>query len=80
MYSVGEFKVKPAIMEKRSLNPLMPCENNISINMHVPGIFLSFLFSYKLKFVSIFIREIGLKFSIFVGSFCGLGMTVIVAS
>jgi hypothetical protein len=24
-------------------------------------------------FASIFIREIGLKFSIFVGSFCGLG-------
>ena len=26
------------------------------------------------------IREIGLKFSIFVGSFCGLGIRVIVAS
>ena len=31
-------------------------------------------------FLSIFIREIGLKFSIFVGSFCGLGIRVIVAS
>jgi hypothetical protein len=31
-------------------------------------------------FASIFIREIGLKFSIFVGSFCGLGIRVIVAS
>jgi hypothetical protein len=31
-------------------------------------------------FALIFIREIGLKFSIFVGSFCGLGMRVIVAS
>jgi hypothetical protein len=28
-------------------------------------------------FASIFIREIGLKFSIFVGSFCGLGIRVI---
>ena len=31
-------------------------------------------------FALIFIREIGLKFSIFVGSFCGLGVRVIVAS
>ena len=31
-------------------------------------------------FASIFIREIGLKFFIFVGSFCGLGIRVIVAS
>ena len=31
-------------------------------------------------FASIFIREIGLKFSIFVGSFCGLGIRVMVAS
>ena len=31
-------------------------------------------------FASIFIREIGLKFSIFVGSFCGLVIRVIVAS
>jgi hypothetical protein len=31
-------------------------------------------------FASIFIREIGLKFSISVGSFCGLGIRVIVAS
>ena len=31
-------------------------------------------------FASIFIREIGLKFSIFVGSFSGLGIRVIVAS
>ena len=31
-------------------------------------------------FALIFIREIGLKFSIFVGSFCGLGIRVIVAS
>ena len=31
-------------------------------------------------FASIFIREIGLKFSIFVGSFCGLGIRVIVSS
>jgi hypothetical protein len=29
---------------------------------------------------SIFIREIGQKFSIFVGSICGLGIRVIVAS
>jgi hypothetical protein len=27
-----------------------------------------------------FIREIGLKFSLFVGSLCGLGIRVIVAS
>jgi hypothetical protein len=31
-------------------------------------------------FASIFIRKIGLKFFIFVGSFCGLGTRVIVAS
>ena len=31
-------------------------------------------------FASIFMGEIGLKFSIFVGSFCGLGIRVIVAS
>jgi hypothetical protein len=31
-------------------------------------------------FASIFIREIVLKFSIFVGSFCDLGIRVIVAS
>ena len=31
-------------------------------------------------FAAIFIREIGLKFSIFVGYFCGLGIRVIVAS
>jgi hypothetical protein len=31
-------------------------------------------------FASIFIREISLKFSFFVGSFCGLGIRVIVAS
>jgi hypothetical protein len=31
-------------------------------------------------FALIFIREIGLKFSMFVGSFCGLGIRVIVAT
>ena len=31
-------------------------------------------------FALIFIREIGLKFSFFVGSLCGLGIKVIVAS
>jgi hypothetical protein len=31
-------------------------------------------------FALIFIREIGLKFSIFVGYFCGLGIRVIVDS
>jgi hypothetical protein len=31
-------------------------------------------------FALIFIREIGLKFSIFVGSFCGLDIRIIVAS
>jgi hypothetical protein len=31
-------------------------------------------------FASIFIREIGLKFSFFVGSLCGLGIRVIMAS
>jgi hypothetical protein len=31
-------------------------------------------------FASIFIREIGMKFSFFVGSLCGLEMRVIVAS
>ena len=31
-------------------------------------------------FASIFIREIGVKFSFFVGSLCGLGIRVIVAS
>jgi hypothetical protein len=31
-------------------------------------------------FVSIFLREIGLKFCIYVGCLCGLGIRVIVAS
>jgi len=31
-------------------------------------------------FASIFIREIGLKFSFFVGSLCGLGISIIVNS
>ena len=31
-------------------------------------------------FASIFIREIGLKFTIFIGYLCGLGIRVIVAS
>jgi hypothetical protein len=31
-------------------------------------------------FCTIFIRDIGLKFSFFVGSFCGVGIRVIVAS
>ena len=31
-------------------------------------------------FVSIFMREIGLKFSFFVGSLCGLGISVTMAS
>jgi hypothetical protein len=31
-------------------------------------------------FASIFIREIGLKFSFFVGSLCGLDIRIIVAS
>jgi hypothetical protein len=31
-------------------------------------------------YASIFIREIGLKFSFFVGTLCGLGIRVIVAS
>jgi hypothetical protein len=31
-------------------------------------------------FAFIFIREIGLKFSFFVGSLCGLGIRIIVAS
>jgi hypothetical protein len=31
-------------------------------------------------FAMIFLREIGLKFSFFVGSLCGLGLRVIVAS
>ena len=31
-------------------------------------------------FASIFLTEIGLKFSIFIGSFCGLGIRVIMAS
>jgi hypothetical protein len=31
-------------------------------------------------FASIFIREIGMKFSIFVGFLCGLGIRLIVAS
>jgi hypothetical protein len=30
--------------------------------------------------VLIFIREIGLKFSLFVGSLCGLGISIVVAS
>ena len=44
-------------------------------------VFLDLLARTLLRiFASIFIREIGLKFSIFVLSFCGLGIRVIVAS
>jgi len=32
------------------------------------------------NFASIFMKEIGLKFSFFVGSLCGLGIRVIAAS
>ena len=39
-----------------------------------------FLDSVSKNFIAIFIREIGLKFSIFVGSFSCLGIRVIVAS
>jgi hypothetical protein len=46
--------------------------------------FYVFLDSVRENFIeyfsSIFIRKIGLKFSVFVGSFCGLGIRVIVAS
>ena len=31
-------------------------------------------------FPSVFIREVGLKFSFFIGSLCGLGISVTVAS
>jgi hypothetical protein len=43
-------------------------------------VFLDSVSENFIIFASIFIREIGLQFSIFVGSFCGLGIRVIVAS
>jgi hypothetical protein len=44
-------------------------------------VFLDSVFENLLSiFASIFIGEIGLKFSFFVGSLCGLGIRVIVAS
>ena len=43
-------------------------------------VFLDSVSENFIIFASIFIREIGLKFSIFVGSLCGLGIRVIVAS
>jgi hypothetical protein len=42
--------------------------------------FLDLACMYFIIFALIFIREIGLKFSFFVGSLCGLGIKVIVAS
>jgi hypothetical protein len=45
------------------------------------NVFLDSVREYFIEyFASIFIREIGMKFSIFVGSFCGLGIRVILAS
>jgi hypothetical protein len=44
------------------------------------NVFLDSVSENFIIFASIFIRKIGLKFSIFVGSFCGLGIRVIVAS
>jgi hypothetical protein len=44
-------------------------------------VFLIWLARISLRvFASILIRQIVLKFSVFVGSFCGLGIRVIVAS
>ena len=43
-------------------------------------VFLDSLCRILSIFALIFIREIGLKFSFFVGSLCGLGIRVIVAS
>jgi hypothetical protein len=44
-------------------------------------VFLDLVFENFIEyFASIFIREISLKFSFFVGSLCGLGIRVIVAS
>jgi hypothetical protein len=44
------------------------------------GVFLDMVSKNFIIFASIFIREIGLKFSFFVGSLCGLGIRVILAS
>jgi hypothetical protein len=43
-------------------------------------VFLDLVWENFIIFASMFIREIGLKFSFFVGSLCGLGIRVIVAS
>jgi hypothetical protein len=50
------------------------------INDHFDVFSDSFMRILLSIFALIFIREIGLKFSIFVGSLCGLGIRVIVAS
>ena len=67
-------------MDFRILNH--PCNKTYLVRMD--NCFNVFLDSVSENFIeffaSIFIREIGLKFSIFVGSFCGLGIRVVVAS
>jgi hypothetical protein len=61
---------------------LHPWGEDYLIMMHDHfDVFLDSIFEILLSiFALIFIREIGLKFSFFVGSLCGLGIRVIVTS
>ena len=52
----------------------------IMVDNHI-NVFLDLVGKHLIEyFPLIFIREIGLKFSFFVGALCGLGIRVIVAS
>jgi hypothetical protein len=72
-YIDGFLYIKPSLIP--GMKPTLSCWMIILICSWVQ--FARILLSI---FASIFIREIGLKFSIFVGSFCGLGIRIIVAT
>jgi hypothetical protein len=52
----------------------------IMINDHLVCSWIPIVRILLSNFALIFVKEIGLKFSFFVGSFCGLGVRVAVAS
>ena len=69
-----------SVMPSMGILFLILGKNEVSMSWSSFLIFLCFARVLLSVFASIFIREICLKFSIFVGSFCGLGVRVIVAS
>ena len=72
-YVDGFLYIKPSLHPWDEAYSVM-MDDHFDVFLH--SVFEDFLSS----FASIFISEIGLKFSFFVGSLCGLGIRVIVAS